>query len=140
MSFFAVFLALLLDQVRPLVHQNLVHSAVRTWFRAVKRGLDAGQSRHGVLVWMVGVAVPTALVAFIHAALWAYSVVLTLLWDVAVLYLTLGFRQFSHHFTQIRNALERGDELQARQVLAQWKRIPLDRQPESELFRHAIEQ
>ena len=27
-----------------------------------------------------------------------------------VLYLTLGFRQFSHYFTDIRDALERGDE------------------------------
>jgi adenosylcobinamide-phosphate synthase len=139
MSFFAVFLALLFDQARPMTHQNLVHAALRAWIRAVKRGLDAGQSRHGVLVWVVGVAVPTAVVAAIHVALWAYSAVLTFLWDVAVLYLTLGFRQFSHHFTEIRNALERGEELQARQALARWKRIPLECQPESELLRHAIE-
>ena len=139
MSFFAVLLALLLDQARPMSHQNVVHGALRAWIRWVKRSLDAGQSRHGVLVWMVGVAVPAALAALIHIALWAYSVVLTFLWDVAILYLTLGFRQFSHHFTEIRNALERGDELEARQALALWKRIPLERQPESELLRHAIE-
>jgi adenosylcobinamide-phosphate synthase len=139
MSFFAVLLALLFDQARPMTHQNLVHAGLRAWIRAVKRGLDAGQSRHGVLIWVVGVVVPTALVATIHAVLWAYSAVLTFLWDVAVLYLTLGFRQFSHHFTEIRNALERGDELQARQALARWKRIPLERQPESELLRHSIE-
>jgi hypothetical protein len=32
-----------------------------------------------------------------------------------VLYLTLGFRQFSHYFTDIRDALDRGDENEARQ-------------------------
>jgi len=29
-----------------------------------------------------------------------------LVWNVAVLYVTLGFRQFSHYFTDIRAALE----------------------------------
>jgi adenosylcobinamide-phosphate synthase len=139
MSFFAVLLALLLDQARPMNHQNPVHVALRTWIRWVKRSMDAGQSHHGVLVWFVAVGLPVIAAAAIHMALWTYSVVLTLAWDVAVLYLTLGFRQFSHHFTEIRNALERGDEGQARRVLAQWKRIPVERQPESELMRHAIE-
>ena len=33
-----------------------------------------------------------------------------LAFDVVVLYLTLGFRQFSHYFTDIREALDHGDE------------------------------
>jgi adenosylcobinamide-phosphate synthase len=37
-----------------------------------------------------------------------------MLWNVAVLY-TLGFRQFSHHFTRIRDALDAGDEHAARE-------------------------
>jgi adenosylcobinamide-phosphate synthase len=139
MSFFAVVLALLLDQVRPLNHQNPVHVAMLCWTRWVRRSLDAGQSHHGVLVWFVAVGLPVLATAAVHMALWAYSVVLTLVWSVAVLYLTLGFRQFSHQFTDIRNALERGDEIQARRALARWKRIPVERQPESELMRHAIE-
>ena len=122
-----------------MTHQNVVHGALLAWIRWVKSSLDAGQPRHGILVWVVGVAVPAVLVAAVHMALWAYSAVLTFLWAVAVLYLTLGFRQFSHHFTEIRNALERGDELQARQALAQWKRIPTQQQPQSELLRHVIE-
>ena len=42
-------------------------------------------------------------------------VLLALGLDVLVLYLTLGFRQFSHYFTDIRDALERGDDATARQ-------------------------
>lgn len=139
MSFLAVVLALLLDQVRPVNHQILARVALYSWIGWVKRGLDAGQSQHGALVWLVCVALPVAVVAGIHVALYSYSLLLTFIWDVAVLYLTLGFRQFSHQFTEIRNALERGNEPLARNILAMWKRIPVERQPESELVRHAIE-
>ena len=122
-----------------MTHQNLVHVASRGWIRWVKRSLDAGQSHHGMMVWVAGVAVPAMVVAGVHITLRTYSVILTFVWDVLVLYFTLGFRQFSHHFTDIRNALERGDDSEARQVLAEWKQIPVERQPESELLRHAIE-
>ena len=44
---------------------------------------------------------------------------LALLWNLVVLYLTLGFRQFSHYFTDIRDALDRGDETTARNLLAE---------------------
>lgn len=139
MSFFAVLLALVLDQARPVSPENRVHGALRLWVRWVKRSLDAGLPHHGVLVWAVAVGVPVLVVAGVHLLLWHYSIVLTLLWSVLVLYFTLGFRQFSHHFTGIRNALERGQEREARQALAAWKGIALDKQPESELVRHAIE-
>jgi adenosylcobinamide-phosphate synthase len=36
------------------------------------------------------------------------------------LYATLGFRQFSHYFTEIRTALEMGDDETARRVLQSW--------------------
>ncbi|CAH2904295.1 MAG: Similar to cobalamin biosynthesis protein CbiB [uncultured Paraburkholderia sp.] len=39
---------------------------------------------------------------------------LTFLWNVAVLYFTLGFRQFSHYFTDIHLALNNDDVPRAR--------------------------
>ena len=56
-----------------------------------------------------------------------------------VLYCTLGFRQFSHHFTRIRDALESGDEDQARQYLAEWQQVDAGDLPRSEIVRHVIE-
>jgi len=56
-----------------------------------------------------------------------------------VLYLTLGFRQFSHYFTDIRDALERGDETQARALLAEWRHLDASELPRTELLRHVIE-
>jgi adenosylcobinamide-phosphate synthase len=62
-----------------------------------------------------------------------------MVWSVGVLYLALGFRQFSHHFTDIRDALEEGDEQQAREALAHWKQVEVGTLPSQELLRHLIE-
>jgi adenosylcobinamide-phosphate synthase len=62
-----------------------------------------------------------------------------MVWSVVVLYATLGFRQFSHHFTAIRDALEAGDEMRARQLLALWQRVDASELPRSEIVRHVIE-
>ena len=59
--------------------------------------------------------------------------------NVVVLYLTLGFRQFSHYFTDIRDALERGDEDQARRLLGQWRHLDASELPRTELLRHVLE-
>lgn len=139
MSFFAVFLALLLEQARPLDAQNWVHAGLRGWLKWVRFSFDAGQTHHGALVWGMAVGLPVLLVAVVHMLLWTYSVVLTFLWTVVVLYFTLGFRQFSHHFTQVRGALERGDEPAARQALADWQGMAVDEMPTSGLVRHAID-
>jgi adenosylcobinamide-phosphate synthase len=56
-----------------------------------------------------------------------------------LLYLTLGFRQFSHHFTGIRDALNDGDEPLARQLLAKWQQIEINDLPRNEIVRHVIE-
>jgi adenosylcobinamide-phosphate synthase len=52
---------------------------------------------------------------------------------------TLGFRQFSHHFTAIREALENGDETLARELLAEWQQVQVGQIPRSEIVRHVIE-
>jgi adenosylcobinamide-phosphate synthase len=43
------------------------------------------------------------------------------LWNVAVLYLTMGFRQFGHHYTEIQLALRAGDLAAARDRLGKWR-------------------
>jgi len=58
---------------------------------------------------------------------------------VVVLYLTLGFRQFSHYFTDIRDALDEGDEAKARERLAEWRHLDASELPRTELLRHVIE-
>lgn len=139
MSFFAVLLALLCEQLKPLPHGNAVHQGVIAWARWSGRNFDAGREHHAWVVWLVTVVAPSFLVLVSYLLLRHVSLMLALVFDVAVLYVTLGFRQFSHYFTDIRMALERGDELEARQMLAHWQHLDASELPRSELLRHVIE-
>ncbi|MBG9390350.1 CobD/CbiB family protein [Caenimonas aquaedulcis] len=140
MSFFAILFALLIEQVRPLARHNPIHAGLRGWARWVSRNFDAGKPQHGWIAWTLAVVVPSLAAMGIHWGLiyaigWPAAVV----WGVAVLYVTLGFRQFSHHFTEIRDALDAGDEPLARQLLAQWQQVDASELPRSEIVRHVIE-
>ena len=83
--------------------------------------------------------VPAVACAAVYIGLAHINALLGLAFDVAVLYLTLGFRQFSHYFTDIRAALERGDEIEARRLLAEWRHLDASELPTSEFLRHLIE-
>ncbi len=139
MSFFAVLLALFIEQLRPLPRQNGVHQALVAWTGWTGRNFDAGRDQHAWVVWLITVVVPAVAVFAIHFAALQFSVLLALAWDVVVLYLTLGFRHFSHFFTDIREALERGDEVQARRLLAEWRHLDVSELPRAELLRQVIE-
>lgn len=106
----------------------------------MRRNFDAGQAHHGWLAWTVAVALPCVLVTGIYLLLlWGVGWPLAMVWNVAVLYVTLGFRQFSHHFTRIRDALDAGDEYAAREALAHWQQVDASEVPRSEVVRHVIE-
>lgn len=140
MALFAIVMALLLEQVRPPGPGNLAAQAVRRWVRGAGRAVDAGGATHGWLAWALAVPLPALAAAALHwLLLWLGGWPLALLWSVGVLYLTLGFRQFSHHFTGIRAALEEGDAALARQRLARWQQVDAAALPHSEIVRHVIE-
>ncbi|EGJ09753.1 MULTISPECIES: CobD/CbiB family protein [Rubrivivax] len=139
MSFFAVLFALLIEQLKPLPKDNGIHHALVGWVRWASRNFDAGRPHHTVVVWCVAVLGPTLAVAVAYMAIWHFSLVLALVFDIALLYLTLGFRQFSHYFTDIRDALDRGDENFARQRLAEWRHLDASELPRTEVLRHVIE-
>ncbi len=139
MSFFAVLLALVIEQFKPLPRDNWVHHLLVSWVGWTGRNFDAGRDRHAWVVWGVSVLGPGALLAAVYLGIHHWSLLLALVFDVAVLYLTLGFRQFSHYYTDIRDALERGDEFEARRLLAEWRHLDASELPRTELLRHVIE-
>jgi len=140
MSFISILIALLLEQARPLSQANLVHNSIRIWVRWVLRNLDAGKSHHGWLAWCVAVVLPALLACAVHWILvWSLGWAVAMVWSIAILYSTLGFRQFSHHFTEIRDALDAGDEDLARQLLARWMHIDASALPRAEVVQHVIE-
>jgi adenosylcobinamide-phosphate synthase len=139
MSFFAVLFALLIEQLKPLPRSNIVHDALTNWMRWTGRNFDAGRDHHAWVVWCVTALFPALVAWAIFFAIGRFSFLLALVWNVAVLYLTMGFRQFSHYFTDIRDALERGDEVTARNLLAEWRHLDASELPRTELLRHVIE-
>jgi len=139
MSFIAVLLALLIEQVKPLPRDNVVHDTLADWVGWTGRNFDAGRRVHARIVWAVTVLMPALATWAIFALIANYSLVLALAFEVLMLYLTLGFRQFSHYFTDIREALERGEEEDARRLLAEWRHLDVSQLPRTELLRHVIE-
>jgi adenosylcobinamide-phosphate synthase len=140
MSFLAVLFALLLEQARPLGRGNPVHVGLRAWVRWSARNFDAGQPHYGWLAWSFAVVAPSLLTLGIYWLLndwlgWPAAVV----WSVVVLYVTLGFRQFSFHFTEIRDAMAQGDEDRAAALLAAWRQVNVSEVRRDELVRHVIE-
>ena len=139
MSFFAVLFALLLEQVKPLPRGNVVHDSLTDWMGWTARNFDAGGEHHAWVVWSITAVLPALLAWGLFTAATHLSILLGLALNVAVLYLTLGFRQFSHYFTDIRDALDRGNEPEARRLLAQWRHVDASELPRGELLRHVIE-
>jgi adenosylcobinamide-phosphate synthase len=139
MSFFAVLLALLIEQLKPLPRNNWVHHTLVSWVGWTSRNFDAGRPHHAWVVWCVAVLAPALGVGALYVAIRYYSLVFALAFDVGLLYLTLGFRQFSHYFTDIRDALDRGDENAARAKLAEWRHLDASELPRTEVLRHVIE-
>jgi adenosylcobinamide-phosphate synthase len=139
MSFFAVLFALLAEQLKPLPRDNWVHETLMSWVRWTGRNFDAGEKHHVRVVWGVSVLAPAVAAGLVYVLIKHYSLLLALTFDVLVLYLTLGFRQFSHYFTDIREAMDRGDETEARRLLAEWRHLDASELPRSELLRHVIE-
>jgi adenosylcobinamide-phosphate synthase len=123
MSFLALLLAFLVEQLRPLPRANPVHEGMRRMADWATRSLDgSGQRSHAALAWALIVVLPTLVVWAVALLLGALHPIFELIFHVAVLWFTLGFRQFSHHFTEMQFALARGDTGLARQHLQAWLR------------------
>jgi adenosylcobinamide-phosphate synthase len=139
MSFFAVLFALLIEQLKPLPRDNWVHHRLVGWVGWVGRNFDAGKAHHVWVVWCVSVLLPVLGVALLYHGVARLGVVAAMLLNVAVLYFTLGFRQFSHYFTDMRDALERGDEDEVRRLLTEWLHLDTSELPRTEVLRHVVE-
>ncbi len=123
MAFFSVLLALLLEQVKPLGRLSIVYASRRALADFASRNFDAGERRHGLAAWFIAVLLPTLLTLGVYVTALHVSIFLAFAWNVLVLYFTLGFRQFSHYFTDISDALNHGDVPGARAILRQWKAL-----------------
>lgn len=140
MTLFAILLVLAIDQAKPLPAVR-VGEALRGYGTLLEARFNAGEVHQGLAAWLVGAAAPAAVVLVVQGVL-AYLGydLLYLVLSVGVLYLTTGFRQFSHFFTDIHLALRMGEIERARQLLGEWRGRAAEPLSSGEIARLAIEQ
>jgi adenosylcobinamide-phosphate synthase len=140
MKFLALLVALLLEQVRPLRNRNRLYRAFAGYAADLEERFDGGQYRQGVVAWLLAAAPPLVVTVIVYYALLAAAAPLAWAWCVVVLYLTTGFRQFSHFFTEILRALSNDDPDAARRLLGEWRGESAAEFSPTEIARVAIEQ
>lgn len=140
MTLFAIILVLALDQARPAPAAR-IEVLLRAYGATLEGRFNAGERRQGLAAWMTGIAAPVAILYVLQTLLSYFGHPLfTFALGVAVLYLTAGFRQFSHSFTDIHLALRMGELDRARQLLAEWRGGSAAHMGSSEVARLSIEQ
>ena len=140
MALISLIVALLLEQWRPLSDRRYIHSAVSQYAGYFEHQFNAGEHQHGIIAWALAV-LPVVLGVWLLYALLAWvNPLLALALNVAALYLTMGFRQFSHHFTDIQTALREEDLPRARTVLAEWREHDCSDLSLEDVIRLTIEQ
>jgi len=140
MSVFAIIAALLLEQWRPLGDRKAVAGALAAWSDWLENTFNDGDARHGATAWAIAALAPVAAAAALYALAYWASPLAALLLNVAALYLTLGFRQFSHYFTGIQHAIRDGDVDRARELLGTWRGESAAHRSREEVVRLAVEE
>lgn len=139
MTLLSILAALILEQFQPLSVDRLMRSPVAKLAHYLERRLNDGAPLHGGIAWVLGAALPALALFIIYLLIKDTQPVLALIISIGVLYLTMGFRQFSHFFTDIHLALQENDLEEARRILAEWRGQSGDRLSSSEVARLAIE-
>ncbi len=139
MTFLSILCALLIEQLKPLRAGNPIYGVVRTLAMRMESWFNAGQASHGRIAWaamMLILIVPTVLIHWLCTRIGPLA---ELVWNILIVYLTLGFRHYSHYFTSIQLALNSGDETTARTLLAEWSGEDTRDMEVSDIARLAVE-
>ena len=139
MTFLSILFALLIEQMKPLRADNPIYSGIKAFAARVETWFNAGHPQHGRLGWIATVLALTIPTALIYWVCLRISPLAALAWNILIVYLTLGFRHYSHYFTSIQLALNSGDEIAARALLAEWIKQDTSDMDVSEISRIASE-
>ena len=121
MTFLSLIGALLVEQWRPLRTGNRLYVAFARYVNRIGQNFNAGQYRDGVISWALAIIPVVFLTLVVYTVSRQVSWVIALAWNIVILYLALGFRQFSHFYNDIVLALKAGDIARAREIFALWR-------------------
>ncbi len=139
MTLFSILLVLLIEQFRPLRADNPVYAWIRLFAARIEHSFNAGQPEHGRMGWLVMMSVLVVPVLLVYWLLALVGPLAQFAWTVLVVYLTLGFRHYSHYFTAIQEALNEGNLAEARRLLAEWTRQDVRDLDSREVARLSVE-
>ena len=140
LSLVSLVLALLIEQARPLQYRQIVFGPVSRLADMLDGLFNAGEKKHGVVAWLIGVGGLVLAGGLVYALLFALNPLFALAWNVLILYTTMGFRQFSHYYTDIQLALSMQDLPRARQLLGEWRGKSAEGLSSSDVARLSIEE
>ncbi len=107
--------------MKPLRADNPIYAEIKRLALRMETWFNAGHPTHGRMGWFLMMAILMVPTALIYWVLKHYNWFLAAFaWNVLIVYLTLGFRHYSHYFTSIQLALNAGDDATARALLAEW--------------------
>lgn len=139
MGVLAIIAALLIEQWRALGERRSSQAALLAWANWLEASFNAGEARHGAIAWGVAMLPVPAAIALYYLLEWLHPLA-GFAFNVAALYLTLGFRQFSHYFTDIQKALREGEIDRARERIGAWRGESAMHRSREEVIRLAIEE
>jgi len=140
MTLLSLIAALIAEQLQPVNARQWVQAPLARWAQFLEQRFNDGEERHGTIAWSLGVAMPAIASIALYYFLYSILPLLAFIFNVGVLYLTLGFRQVSHYFTDIHLALRMGEMDRARSLLAQWRGRGTERLNAGEIARLSIEE
>ncbi len=140
MSLFSLIIALLLEQLHPLASRKYLFVWLTRYVNFFQRHLNTGEHKHGKIAWLLAVLLPLCGTASLYWLSYLISPVFAWAFNVLVLYLTMGFRQFSHYYTDIHQALRDNDLDKARSLLSTWCGMPCNELNYEEVARVTIEE
>ena len=120
MTLFALILALVLEQTRPLQQRAAVDDFLARLCVRAGELYDDGSFANGRLAWLLVVGLGGLLTLLAHFLLLSLHPVLAFVFSAGVLYLALGFRRDEGMFTDIQRALSDDEVDVAAQRLGDW--------------------
>jgi adenosylcobinamide-phosphate synthase len=131
MTFFSILFALIAEQYRPVTSSHWIARVCARWLDWVATEFSSKTEESAGpigarMACLVAFILPTFLVFIVYVICMLTYPILGFIWNIVIAYLFFGFRQFSHSFTAVHEAIEAHDLRAARAALGEWYGPELD--------------
>jgi len=139
MNLLAIVVALALEQWRAFEWRSGIERGFVAYARGIEQRLNGGTLGQGALATALALVPPVLVVGVVWWLANRVHPALGLLVNIAVLYVLMGFRHFSHAVSTLVAALKFGDIVSARRTLALWRGASAAEMSSQDVARLAIE-